>query len=287
MAEIQFASYRRYSSSRVEVNDAMMALLAGSRLAAHTLQLTAGSKATLAQLFPAVEHIGRFDLRSDNARKLLQDADYHVASVSIPYALAAHEDFVMGVLRLLESEGRTLLTQGKQIRPWNMHTILFSSCNEAEPERWIHSFHVLREVRNCIIHDGGAVSERLLEAIANMGSDARSGWEQVNLGRPPEDLDSDGRLALTAEHIFTAFAVAKGLGREINAALAKALDGSSWARLAVQDFVATTTKPKNSTSWRRSLLGHSRHYYADAPFTEGDLEIAARQAGAWTHATWG
>ena len=286
VGEIQYASYRKYSTSRVEVNDAMMALLAGSRLAAHTLQLTAGSTATLAQLFPAVEHITRFDLRSDSARELLHNADHHVASVAIPYALAAHEDFVMEMLALVKSEGRSLATHGKRIKAWNMHSVLFATCEGVEPARWIQSFHVLREVRNCVIHDGGAVSEKLLHAIADMGAEARSGWEQVNLGRPPEDLDQGGRLALTAEHVFTAFAVAKGLGREINALLGRALDAPSWARLAVQDFAATTTRPRNSTSWRRSLLGHARHYYADAPFTEGDLEAAARGTGAWTLPTW-
>lgn len=286
MAEIQYASYRKYSSNRVEVNDAMMALLAGSRLAAHTLQLTAGSRATLAQLFPAVEHIGRFDLRSDSARELLRNADHHVASVSIPYALAAHEDFVMEMLNLLKIEGRTLARRGKQVKAWNMHSVLFETCGEVEPERWIQSFHVLREVRNCIIHDGGAVSEKLLGAVAQMGPDARSGWEQVNLGQPPEALSQGGRLALTAEHVFTAFAVAKGLGREINALLGRALDAGSWARLAVEDFAATTAKPKNSTSWRRSLIGHARHFYSEAPFNESDLEAAARGTGFWTLPAW-
>ena len=72
--EILFPEYRAYVASRIEVNNAMMALLAGSRLAAHTLTLTVGSTATLSQLFPAVEHVGRFDLRSDSARQLLNDA---------------------------------------------------------------------------------------------------------------------------------------------------------------------------------------------------------------------
>lgn len=105
MPEILFRDYREYAASRVEVNNAMMALLAGSRLAAHTLSLTAGSNATLGQLFPAVEHIDRLNLRSDSARQLLQDADHHIASVAIPYALATHEDFVTDMLALVEGEG--------------------------------------------------------------------------------------------------------------------------------------------------------------------------------------
>jgi hypothetical protein len=284
--DIPYPAYRNYVASRVEVNDAMTALLAGSRLAAHTLQLTAGSTATLAQLFPAVEHIGRFDLRSDVARGLLQNADYHIASVAIPYALATHEDFVMATLDFLRSEGRTLATHGKRIRAWNMHAVLFETCGDTEPEEWIQSFHVLREMRNCITHAGGAVSQELRDAIANMGADARSGWERINLSKPPEDVEENGRLALTAEHVFSAFAVTKRLGREINALLGKELDGLTWGRLIVEDYAAESTKPRNSSQWRRSLVGYARKFYEGVPATEADLEAAARQVGVWTLPSW-
>lgn len=286
MPDILYPAYRNYIASRVEVNDAMAALLAGSRLAAHTLQLTAGSTATLAQLFPAVEHIGRFDLRSDDARALLKNADYHIASVAVPYALATHEDFVMATLGFLQAEGRALVTHGKQTRAWNMHSVLFETCGETEPEEWIQSFHVLREMRNCITHDGGSVSQKLRDAIADMGADARSGWERINRMKPPEEVEDNGRLALTAEHIFTAFAVTKRLGREINALLGRRLDGATWARLIVEDFTAQSTRPRNSSQWRRSLVGYARKFYEDAPATEADLEAASRQLGAWTLPAW-
>lgn len=106
----------------------------------------------------AVEHIGRFNLRSDSARELLHDADKHIASVSVPYALAPHEEFVMKTLDLLTAEGKMLRLDGNRaarIRAWNMHAVLFETCGSAEPKDWMQTFHVLREVRNCIIHAGG------------------------------------------------------------------------------------------------------------------------------------
>jgi hypothetical protein len=228
--EILYPAYRRYVSNRVEVNDAMTALLAGSRLAAHTLSLTAGSNATLAQLFPAVPHIERFNLRSDAARDLLYNADHHLASVAVPYALATHEDFVMEMLKLLAAEGRSLVIPKKErLAAWNMHRVLFDTCGSTELEDWTQSFHVLREMRNCITHAGGEISQRLREAIADMGTVARVGWSNMNQGLPPEAVEVKGHLGLTAEHIFTAFAVTKRLGREINAVLNKELDGEEWA----------------------------------------------------------
>lgn len=286
MSEIPYPDYRDYVSNRVEVNDAMIALLAGSRLAAHTLSLTTGSTATLAQLFPAVEHIERFNLRSDVARDLLKSADHHIASVAIPYALATHEDFVMGAIAFLENEGRSPSTSGSQIKAWNMHAVLFEMCGAPQPEEWLQSFHVLREMRNCITHAGGQVSQRLKDAVSNMGAEAQAGWEQLNYHPPLATVDNNGRLMLTAEHIFTAFAVTKRLGREINTALKNELDGMEWARVAVADFASNTSKNRNSSSWRRSLLGYASKVYAEANLTEDELESAARYLGAWTKHRW-
>jgi len=284
--EILYPAYRQYVASRVEVNDAMAALLAGSRLAAHTLSLTTGSTATLAQLFPAVPHIERFNLRSDAARVLLDNADHHLASVAVPYALATHEDFVMEMLEFLKAEGRTLVTHGKSIRAWNMHTVLFETCGATELEDWTQSFHVLREVRNCITHEGGGGSQKLRDAIADRGTDARAGWERMNQGLATETVEVNGRLALTAEHVFTAFAVTKRRGREINAVLGRELDGAVWARVAVADYDTGSSKVKNSSGWRRSLVGYVRQNYAQANITAADLEAAARHLGLWTIPRW-
>ncbi|MDQ1130067.1 hypothetical protein [Microbacterium sp. SORGH_AS_0888] len=286
MSETLYPAYRSYVRSRVEVNDAMTALLAGARLAAHTLQLTAGSSHTLKDVFPAVEHISRFNLRSDDARSFLLDADHHLASVAIPYALATHEDYVTGALQLLKSNGRSLTTHGKQIRAWNMHTILFETCGAAEPAEWMQSFHVLRELRNCITHAGGEASSDLTDLIAAMGANARAGWAGINLGASPESIVQGGSVVLSAELIFTAFAVTKRLGRAINETLSDSLTDAEWAKVVVTDFADQTRKPKNSSGWRRSLLGYSRQNYARLAITEASLEVASRELGMWSRARW-
>lgn len=288
MAEVLFPAYRAYSKSRVEVNDAMTALLVGSRLAAHTLSLTAGSSATLGQLFPAVEHVTRFNMRSDVARDYLNQADHHIASVAVPYALATHEDFVMGMIDLLTGEGRTIVKRdkGKQIKAWNMHAVLFDTCGEAEPEDWIQSFHVLREMRNCITHAGGGVDQKLRDCIGEMGTSARAGWQSIN-GGPPEDIEGpDGQLVLTTEHVFSAFAVTKRLGREINGLLAREFNADTWARIAVEDYQSQTTKLRNSSQWRRSLTGYVRQNYGTIRINEAQIEAAARYLGLWTLPSW-
>jgi hypothetical protein len=97
----------------------MMALLAGSRLAAHTLQLTAGSLRLLPEMFPAVPDIRMFNLRTEVARELLLDADSHLGAVAVPYALAVHEDFMISVIEVLKAEGVKVITGHKAIRAHN------------------------------------------------------------------------------------------------------------------------------------------------------------------------
>jgi len=286
MAEINYRAYREYVDSRVEVNNAMMALLAGSRLAAHTLQLTAGSTRTLAEVFPAVEHIGRFNLRSDSTRELLHDADQHVSSVAVPYALATHEDFVTATLEFLSDRGRTLDTQGKQIKPWNMHEVLFRTTGYSPPTDWLGLFHVLRETRNCIIHSGGAADSKLDEVIASMSDEARAGWRRLCEGAEPESIIERGRLRLSASHVFMAFAVTKGLGREVNASLAAELTRDEWAGLAVDDYALQAGGPRNSSAWRRGVLGFARFNYGPALLGPGEIEKAARAGGHWTASSW-
>jgi hypothetical protein len=94
MREIRFAQYRRYEARRVAASNAMMALLAGAGMASHLLQLTRGSQYLLPEVFPQVPPIGRLNLRSELAHQILDAADVHLGAMSIPYALAIHDDFL-------------------------------------------------------------------------------------------------------------------------------------------------------------------------------------------------
>lgn len=64
----------------------MPALLAGAQLASHLLVLTEGSDRLLPEVYPRVPHIGRFNLTSDAARRILDSADTHLGAMSVPYA---------------------------------------------------------------------------------------------------------------------------------------------------------------------------------------------------------
>ncbi|QSB03970.1 hypothetical protein [Natronoglycomyces albus] len=286
MAEVQFPLYRTYIAARTEANNAMTAMLAGSRLAAHTLQLTTGSKRTLSELFPTVEHIRRLNLRSDRARSLLDNADHHLASVALPYALATHEHFVLSSIELLRDDGVAIGCKASELKAWSMHETLFEAAGHPMPEKWLEIFHLLRKMRNCIIHAGGYSQPALDNHIQGMSEESIEEWQELN-DQLHSGVVQSNRVILTAEHILTGFAVTKRLGREVNSALVRKLNKSSWARIAVEDFQDTTSKVKNSPNWRRALNGYTRQYYSPIELSDADLESASRKSGNWSIESWG
>lgn len=282
MPEVLFPEYRMYVEMRQNANNAMMALLAGSRLAAHTLQLTEGSSSLLPEIFPAVPHIRRFNLKTGSARQLLLDADSHLGAVAVPYALAVHEDFVMSALSIMRSSGVTLNNGGKPVKSHNMHSVFFLSANIPEPASATSLFNLLRCMRNSQIHAGGVVSSSLSQVISKMQPSEIVEWTKLT-GRPPADVGIQGRrLRFVTGDIVAAFAVTKRLGREVNKGLQISLSQRHWAEIAVKDFSAQTSNARNSDQWMRSLWGYARFYYGPVGLTLGELESAAISLGLWS-----
>lgn len=286
MSEVRYPDYRQYDAMRNTVNTSIMALLAGSRLANNTLALTDGSSRTLGEIFPAVEHIKRFNLRTDVAREFLSSADTHLATMAITYVLAVHEDFVMSTITLVRSQGITVSAPNRRgIKAWNMHSTLFAALNYQPTTQWVEAFHTLRLMRNSVIHAGARAQPDLISHLAQVSTSGTQLWHRLN-HQAPSAIVQNGVVTLVAQHIFCALAVIKELGREINAALQAAISTRNWAEICVHDYQNATTKMKNSRSWRRSLLGYANFFYGPVALTNAELENAARNAGFWTITPW-
>lgn len=280
MAEILYPKYRKFIEKRVETNNAVIALLAGSQLALHTLQLTEGSSATLKNVFPAVNHIKRFDLKTSDAKNLLSDVEHHLSSVAVPYALATHEAYVTDLLEDLKNWGYTIPST---INSAKMHEAVFDALQEPYPQDLLETFHVLRLVRNEIIHNQGIARSTLKGKISDLSSSSISTWEKRNLGNSPQMLiNPDDTLNLTAETIFTAFALSKELGRAINKALENNLPTTIWAKIVVSDYGSNSTRAKNTSQWKKGLKGLIRQQYKNLYITKTELEQEARAQGFWT-----
>jgi hypothetical protein len=286
MGLIRFKEFNRVNESRVVVNNAMVALLAGSRLASHTLNLTSGSPQLLPQIFPRVANIDRFNLVPDQAKALLDAADQHVAAVSVPYALSVHEDFTMAIIEMVRTRGTPIVVPGRRkLGPATMHETLFTALGYPYPSLTLEIFHVLREMRNSQIHEGGRANKRFIALVATMSLPAQALWLDIT-GSPHTDAIDHGRVAFSLGQMFLAFATTKRLAREINVALQAHWTSAQWASLLVRDYQEQTSHLRNSSSWRRSLIGYAQLEYGPLALSESEIEGAARSSGDWTTRSW-
>ncbi|KZE89555.1 hypothetical protein [Microbacterium sp. TNHR37B] len=286
MGEIGFRRYRKYVDARVDANNAMIALLAGSRLAAHSLQLHAGSPHQLPGLFPAVKDIDRFNLLPDHASGLLLDADAHLSAVAVPYALAVYEAFVKDAVAMLKDEGYPVASDRNALNAGRMHQTLFDAAGLPQPDDVIPLFHVLRCLRNAQIHHAGNVTGQVTESLSALGDQQRARWERLTMG-PIELMIAEGKLHFSLGHLVAAFAVTKEAARRINTMLGQKISRNSWATMAVADFAEDAAHPRNSRQWKRGLEGFARfHYLGGLSLSSQELEKAARESGLWTTKTW-
>lgn len=285
MKEVRFAQYRAYSEGRVTANNSMIALLAGSRLAAHTLQLHAGSPHQLPGLYPGVLDIDRFNLLPDAARELLEKADAELAAVAIPYALAVYEAFVKDAIEMVRDSGFPVPSGWRPLQAGAMHDTFFTAVGVAPPTDEIQLFHLLRTMRNSQIHHAGQANNELIKVLIELSFDQQALWEELAMDKV-ESLVIDGRVAFTIGHLVASFAVTKTLARKINATLAAVLTRDAWADVATADYASGSNEPRNSIRWRRKLEGFARFHYQPLALQPQELEAAARRAGVWTGAPW-
>ena len=285
MREVKFSAYRQYEDARVDANNSMIALLAGSRLAAHTLQLHADSPHQLPGLFPRVRDIDRFNLLPGRATELLHGADAHLAAVAIPYALAVYEAFVLKVADLLEADGAPVSRARGSMNAGRMHATVYRAAQVDAPKDTIALFHVLRCLRNAQIHRAGLASKELVEVVSELSDDQQRQWERLTMA-PLAGWPEGKHIDFTVGHLIAAFAVTKEAARALNETLQLALSRRFWAGLAVLDYAETAKPARNSSGWKRGVLGFASFNYKALNFTAAELETAAIEKGVWTGGAW-
>jgi hypothetical protein len=159
--QVHFEEFRILEQRRVAASNAIWAILAGSKIASNTLNLTEGSTRTLAEMFPTVEHIERFNLRSDEARGLLGDAEIDLCTMGMSYAIALHEDFVKTCLEWLLPLGLISRSKLRDAKTANVHEKLEVASGARMDADSLVLFHMTRLMRNCHIHAGGSGSSHL------------------------------------------------------------------------------------------------------------------------------
>jgi hypothetical protein len=271
---IRFPAYREYDAVRTDVSNAMMALLAGAGMASHLLQLTEGSKHLLPEVFPRVEHIGRFNLETVKAREILAVADTHLGAMSVPYALSIHEDFMRTCLDLLRVAGLSSGSQVANTKLAGQHRLIEQKTGGSFNVDSLRQLQVLRLMRNCLIHEGSRANAGLVNQVASLSAAAVANW--VRLAPTPLGLRVDDPVRFGHGEMILTLAVTKVLARQANQILQPVIPKSQWADMVIDDLLSSTSTTLRTPDFPRKARGFSRFHYSALQLS--DRELAAAKA---------
>ncbi|MFJ7751831.1 hypothetical protein ACIQXM_17980 [Arthrobacter sp. NPDC097144] len=274
---MQYLAYREHQRQRVQTNDTMMGLLAGSKLASQTLMLTEGSKLLMSEIFPGVEHIRRFNLTTEKAREVLEDAEELLGVLAVPQVMALQEHLLVGMLEILQGNvpGVGNLVSGAKAA--NVHEKFESATGSSFTPETLSLFHLIRTARNTHIHSGGKANKALVDAASTAEPPTREVWTLVTKTAFPTYGLGD-KVALNLPELIGILAITKRLAEEANSILQQTLPRSTWADIAVADWLETRGLG-NKDQQNKQLYGQTRMYYGPLKLTVQDLEAAKARAG--------
>jgi hypothetical protein len=271
---VHFEEFRILEQRRVAASNAIWAILAGSKIASNTLNLTKGSTRTLAEMFPTVEHIERFNLRSDEARGLLGDAEIDLCTMGMSYAIALHEDFVKTSLEWLLPLGLISRSKLRDAKTANVHEKLEGASGVRMDADSLVLFHMTRLMRNCHIHAGGSGSSHLEAHMRALSATQVSAWEgltQKSFTVIPENAP----VIVEVGELIATLAVGKRLAYEVNLCLQAAIPRNEWADRAAGEYfgLVGARSPKDPKALR-SLMGYARPNFSALSLTEREYQDA-------------
>lgn len=277
--KIGFPGYRRFDAARVDANKSMVALLIGTRLAAHTLDAHDGSEVRLPEMYPAVQGVDLLNLKVVDAQAVLLGSEQHLASMAIPFVQSVYEVLVDDAMGLLQRDGKPKPTRTDRRGLMNRHRYLERVTGVGFDPHHLELIDFTRRLRNCIVHDGAAVSVEVTTAWSSLTAGAAAEWSKL-ANRPFNTVgDGTGRQLTEAGELVAVLAITKRLSREICAQLAASLSSTTWAEVVLDDF---DVEHPRGLSPRPTLLrevrGFARQHYLNASVAEADLagEIARR-----------
>lgn len=275
---IQFPGYRRFDSARIEVNDATMALLIGSRLAAHLLSASTGSSAYLPEIYPSVDGIRRLHLRPDTASALLRDVESHLAAMAIPYIWATFEVLLNETSDLLGRDQKPSPTavEKKDGMKGLLTYIGRVTSSPLDPDD-VALLDLVRHIRICIVHYGSRPGSKVRNAWNLLSIPQHDRW--VRYANRPLPL-TGSVIDIRNDEVVASLAIAKHAARQIGERLTTSISPATWAEEIVDDYLSNGVNPPSDPVLRRKKLkGWARLFYESAKVPQSllDAALVARQ----------
>ena len=275
--KLRFLAYRRFDAARQEANNAMVALLIGTRLAAHSLELHRGSNVLLPEIYPAVTGIDLLNRTVDDTQDLLTEAEQHLAYMAIPFVQSVFEDLVTGAISLLQADGAGKVEGNAQSLQVRLTYVATTTSVAYEPLD-MELIDFLRVLRNHIIHRGATLDSDLRDNWTSLSNEARGEWEK--LAKQPFDLvGTGGRIAAGSGELVASLAVSSRMARQLAAQLATHLSSTTWAAAAIDDFAPTHPGGLRARpTLEREVQGFVRFNYSGASLSRSEVTTALAAA---------
>lgn len=260
--EAYYPDYRNFLDLRNNVNNGVMALVAGAKLSSHFLSDSENNNGTLAQQFENIEHIKYFNLRTEQALVEFSRAELLLASMAIPFHLGIFESFTGQTVKLLRSFGikKQKTLPKKEQAPYNLGTLqeYFGLTLNVETTRVLKLFY---ELRNDILHGGRRASKNYSSLYASEILSVTSVWS-LKTGGYTSQIKQGESINFNMADLILVLAVVKRLAREINIELQETLPEKVWAEILVDDAMNQSSKLSMNfdQSFRRCHGLSKKHY---------------------------
>jgi hypothetical protein len=275
---LRHPAYREFERWRVETNDAGVAVLLGLRLgAAHLKSLPPMLRRERLPELVDIDDAGRLNLSGDDVIERMRDAEGIYAAMAIPFHVAVFNEFLVTALEMLQADGQGLDVGDPQRLMLGPLRAALGTAGMAMPEDQDRIMTFAQKLRNSIVHDGAVARAGIVAVWAGLSDGQRAIWTE-DAGRTPSLVIGE-RIFLGPGEIRATLAVTTHLGRSTNDELERLISRESWARIAVEDWIATS--PEKWPDWERrarNVHSYARYEYGTLALTVSEIEavLAAR-----------
>lgn len=271
---LQHPAYREFERWRIETNDAGVAVLLGLRLgAAHLKSLPPVLRRERLPELVDIEDAQRLNLSGDDVIERMADAEGVYAAMAIPFHVAVFNEFLVTALQMLQADGQALDVGDPQKLMLGPLRGALAAMGMRMPSDQDKIMSFAQKLRNSIVHDGAVARKGIIRIWSELSAEQQEIWI-ADAGRTPGLVNGE-RIALGPGEVRATLAVTTHLAKSVNDELQRLIARSTWARIAVEDWIARF--PEKWADWeRRSRNAHAyaRHDYGALALTLPEIENA-------------
>lgn len=193
--------------------------------------------------------------------------------MSVPYALALHEDYLKTCLDLLHRAGLCSAGTVANTKLAAQHPKVAQLTGGAFNGDRIAQLDTLRLMRNCMIHDGGRADSALVNKVASWSTATETLWKKV--APSLRGISAGDPISFGHQQLILVLAVTKFLSREANVLIQPVVPRELWADVVVEDVAAQHGGKLPLLPERlKKARGVARFDYAPLRLSDAELQAA-------------